>query len=302
MFRSILCAVDFSEQSRHALRWADRLCGSEGRLIVVSVVDPLLAGAARTRFGFDLAADVAEALQDFVSTTVSKSVHQDARRVMALVGQTNDVIRKIARQEHADLIALGTHGLGGFRKWLLGSTTEQLLRGTPVPVLAVPLIDALDTGAEHCAQPVEIDRILAATDFSVPGNDAVTYAVDLSRAEGASLLIAHVVSPVAVAPQWRSYVGGVDEENASRARARLEDLSRRLSSDASRVPTELVVRVGRPADGIAEIAQQHHSHVIVLGIVGESRDLAQRPGSIAYRVLCQAGVPVLVVPPVGQPL
>ena len=51
MFRSILCAVDFSEQSRHALRWADRLCGSDGRLIVVSVVDPLLSGAARTRFG-----------------------------------------------------------------------------------------------------------------------------------------------------------------------------------------------------------------------------------------------------------
>jgi nucleotide-binding universal stress UspA family protein len=216
--------------------------------------------------------------------------------------QTNDVIRTIARQEHADLIALGTHGLGGFRKWLLGSTTEQLLRGTPIPVLAVPLIDALETAAEHRAPPVQIERILAATDFSVPGNDAVTCAVDLTRAEGASLLIAHVVSPVAVAPRWRSYVGDVDEENASRARARLEDLSRRLFSEsASHVPIELVVRVGRPADGIAEIAQQHHSHVIVLGIVGENRDLAHRPGSIAYRVLCQARVPVLVVPPGGHP-
>ena len=33
----------------------------------------------------------------------------------------------------ADLIVMGTQGLGGFRKWLLGSTTERLLRRTHVP-------------------------------------------------------------------------------------------------------------------------------------------------------------------------
>src|SRR5207245_2308463 len=41
--------------SRHALRWAKALARrTKGRLTVVGAVDPLLADAARLRFGLDL--------------------------------------------------------------------------------------------------------------------------------------------------------------------------------------------------------------------------------------------------------
>jgi nucleotide-binding universal stress UspA family protein len=36
-----------------------------------------------------------------------------------------------------DLVALSTHGAGGWERWVLGSVTEQLLWGTPLPVLVV---------------------------------------------------------------------------------------------------------------------------------------------------------------------
>ena len=53
--RSLLCPVDFSEQSGHALRWAKTLARrTKGRLTVLSAVDPLLAEAARLRFSLDL--------------------------------------------------------------------------------------------------------------------------------------------------------------------------------------------------------------------------------------------------------
>ena len=69
--RSILSPVDFSEQSRHALRWAAALAARFGsRLTVVSVVDPLLAEAARVRLGQDLAKQETEpALREFAAAT-----------------------------------------------------------------------------------------------------------------------------------------------------------------------------------------------------------------------------------------
>ena len=54
--RSILCPVDFSEESRQALRWAAALARrTTARLTVLSAVDPLLAQAAKVRLGVDLA-------------------------------------------------------------------------------------------------------------------------------------------------------------------------------------------------------------------------------------------------------
>jgi nucleotide-binding universal stress UspA family protein len=46
------------------------------------------------------------------------------------VGNPADVILETAAKERSDLIVMGTHGLGGIRKWLLGSTTERVLRRT----------------------------------------------------------------------------------------------------------------------------------------------------------------------------
>ena len=44
--RLILCPIDFSEQSRHALQWAEALARrTKGRLTVLSAVDPQLAEA-----------------------------------------------------------------------------------------------------------------------------------------------------------------------------------------------------------------------------------------------------------------
>ena len=69
--RSILSPVDFSEQSRHALRWAGEFAARfHTRLTVLSVVDPLLAKAARIRLGQDLAkVETEPALREFAAAT-----------------------------------------------------------------------------------------------------------------------------------------------------------------------------------------------------------------------------------------
>ena len=110
------------------------------RLIVVTVAEPLLVSAAATTYDMDLVRDeVLPELRDFV---VKPSAWGGAEipppKVVVLVGDPATEIIALARREHAQLIVVATQGLGGYRKVLLGSTTERILRQTTVPVLVAP--------------------------------------------------------------------------------------------------------------------------------------------------------------------
>src|SRR5436190_21972532 len=104
--RSILCPVDFSEQARHALRWAMALARrTEGRLTVLSAVDPLLAEAARLRFGLDLVhAETEPALRQFAAETWSDDIAPAGNADFDVrVGNPVDVILETAARQRADL-------------------------------------------------------------------------------------------------------------------------------------------------------------------------------------------------------
>lgn len=294
--RSILCTVDFSDQSQHAFRWALALAARhQGRLIVLTAVDPLLASAARVRLGADLAkTEMAPALREFIDGAAPKNVVWAPRTdLVVTIGDAHEVILETAAREHADLIVMGTQGLGGFRKLLIGSTTERVLRRTRTPVLVVPMGAAEAVILEPAGARLDVGRILAPIDFSATSVAALEWAAVLAQETQVPIVMAHVVSPVAVAPQWRPYVEEADEQRVTEARIRLEELSGRLPAAQ---PRDIVVSLGRPADEIASIADERHAGLIVMGLTGGQDRAATRPGSIAYRVLTLARVPVLVVP------
>jgi len=296
VLRSLLCPVDFSEQSGHALRWAKALARRTGaRLTVLNAVDPLLAEAAKLRFGLDLIHDETEpALRQFATETWSgeaadvSNVNFDLR-----VGNPADVILETAARERTDLIVMGTHGLGGVRKWLLGSTTERVLRRTHTPVLAVPPTVSDPVSLNDAASDT-VGPVIAATDFSDTSTRAVRWAADLAHKMSSRLLLIHVVEPIAVAPQWQPYIEDADQARVADARTQLEKMTKQFDGF---VDCESLVESGRPADSIALIADRRRVSVIVMGLASSQGPLGSRPGSIAYRVLCLAKTPVLVVPP-----
>lgn len=57
-------------------------------------------------------------------------------------GEASTVIRDLARQHHADLIALGSHGRGFIDRLTLGSVGEAVLRGADCSVLIAPPTEA----------------------------------------------------------------------------------------------------------------------------------------------------------------
>ncbi len=292
--RSILCPIDFSEQSRQALRWAAAIAQHRGvELTVLSVVEPLLAQAAGIRLGVDVApVSIEPELPAFVETTFGEGVRQPSRlRMEVRVGDPSDAILETARRQEAGLIVMGTHGRSGLRKLVLGSTTERVLRRTEWPVLAVPgEAVRLQAGAPLDAQ---LKTILLATDFRNSTAAATRWAADLAVDIGAPLVLAHVVEPVIVPGQGGPALAADFEGDRVASGQRM---LASLASSSRGGRTECVVSVGHPGDTIASLAREYRAGLVVMGLAYAEDPEARTPGSIAYRVLHVARIAVVVVP------
>jgi nucleotide-binding universal stress UspA family protein len=140
VFRSILCPVDFSTNSRGALRYAAMLARlSNAHLFILYVDDPLLATVAATRP--DAAAVLAAtdaALHRFVAAALASPAPPPSTTLLTIAGKPSQEIIDAAERHDCDLIVVGYRGAGRTSRLLFGSTTEGVVRTASVPVLAVP--------------------------------------------------------------------------------------------------------------------------------------------------------------------
>jgi nucleotide-binding universal stress UspA family protein len=65
----------------------------------------------------------------------------DIETRIVLHGHPATLIQRVADDEDADMIAMGTHGNGGLREVLMGSVTRQVVRSSAVPVLVHRVAD-----------------------------------------------------------------------------------------------------------------------------------------------------------------
>lgn len=289
---TVLCPVDFSDESRNALRWARVVADRRGAtLIVLHAVEPLLAEAAKVHSGVTLDGSETEAaLREFVSTTAAEGkTPLDRVTFRVRVGDPADVILGESGKEQPLLIVMGTHGLGGFTKLLIGSTTEHVLRRARHPVLAVP---PLQERAPKAGDPsFGIGRILVGTDFSAASLEAARWAAAFAREIGVPLLIAHIVMPITVPSAWRSLGEQTDESRVTEARQRMDELSKEFPG----LDVETVVGLDRAEDALVSLADKTGAGLIVVGLSSEEAAV----GSIAYRVVSLAKALVLLVPRAG---
>ena len=284
----IICGVDFSDESARALTWAQLLVTRLGaRLVVVTVVDPLLAGAARTQTdsGWFLN-DGRRDLETFVTRAVGQSA-ATAAELVVVVGAPVLALLQAAEQRGA-LIVVGTRGLGRAERMIFGSTTLRLMRTTTWPVLAVPHAPA-DHGHGPAAAPLAIDRLICGVDFSASSKAAARTAHTLGQALSVPVEIVHAVQMTARPAVWDAILSPPEQEQIAAASSALDAVVSSLGS-----PLALkAARLGRPEDVLTAAAAAQPS-LIVLGL-GDAN--GHRPGTTAMRVIAGSRVPVLTVPP-----
>ncbi|HVA37343.1 MAG TPA: universal stress protein [Candidatus Dormibacteraeota bacterium] len=142
MFNAILVPIDAGEPSESAMEMAVQLASAvKGRLVFCSAIDVAgitvdAAGAfIDPRPSLDAAHEAAEkVMQDAAKRAADAGV---AAETDVLDGDPVASILDAAREHHADLILMGSHGRGGLARAMLGSVTEGVLRKSSVPVLVV---------------------------------------------------------------------------------------------------------------------------------------------------------------------
>jgi nucleotide-binding universal stress UspA family protein len=294
-FRAVLCPVDFSERSRLALRYANSVARrANACLTVLYVNDPLLiAAAAAALHDRHLVERSRRELKAFVEATLGSHA-----RILTCLGSgypPNEILR-IAGKADADLLVLGTQGLTGAHRVLIGSTTLDVLRHTTVPVLAVP--GPVDETAMVPAPSWPGPRIMAAVELDRAARLDVVAAAQVAGWFDASVLLVHVIEDVA-APAWllpnrRAH----DRILVAQAQRQLDRLATAAKTNV-RVETR-VVR-GRPADEIAAAAATEQIGLLVTALRDRQGWFGARRASVSYHVLSHAVTPVLAYPPHWRP-
>jgi nucleotide-binding universal stress UspA family protein len=294
-FRSVLCPIDFSEQSRLALRYAEAVARRGGaRLIVSYANDPLLvAAAAAALHDRRLSQRSVSELRTFIDATLKPHASKRLRlKTQVSVGSPADEILKAAARGGSDLIVMGTHGLTGASRLLMGSTTLSVLQRTTIPVLAVPWAGGGSDARPSPSWPG--GRIAAALELegSAARGD-VEVAAGVAKWFGSSLLLLHVVGDIA-APEW---LGG-DLSAADRIRvAHAQQQVDALATGALRtVRAEGRVSCGRIADEIAALVAAEHIELLITALRDRRGWFGARRGSVSYHVLSHAVSPVLAYP------
>jgi nucleotide-binding universal stress UspA family protein len=298
--RQILCPVDFSDFSRHALDHAvviARRHDSTITVLNVCAIVPATAYAPGTPImpvtvptPGDLDALLA-AMKRFVETEVGLTVPM---RFEIAEGDAASEILERADALPSDLIVMGTHGRSGFERLVLGSVTEKVIHRAACPVLTVPR-----PVADVVPVPGRLfTRILCGIDFSDTSLRAFEYALSLAQERDAQLTLVHVVE-VSPAPQSEA-AGDVEARMlgsyvAAAAEARAERLERIVPDSARAYCTiERTLAIGKAHHEILRIAAERDSDLIVLGAHGFG--VAQLLfGSTAHQVVRQARCPVLTI-------
>ncbi len=276
----ILFPTDFSEVSEHAFEHAAHLADLfHAELHVLNAAsgpmsdDPM--GYLDLRKESAVTWSAPHTPKDGTGTRV---VHAQVR-----VDSPSAGILEYADGHDIDLIVMATHGRRGLDRFLEGSVAEEVVR------MAACAVYTIRDGDVHSQR---WGRILVPLDLGGSSSETLAFAKYLATLSGARLDLLHVIEE-AVFPT----IYGVDSfavavpELVEQSRLALEELAHQTADPA--VAYDCHVRIGHPANEIADFAAKYESDLIAIathGLTGVERLLI---GSVTEKVVRLAPCPVL---------
>lgn len=275
MIRRVLAATDGSEASLAAVRYAALLAKKHGAaMTLLYVVDIKLLEGPVVR---DLSASLGSVPFMNYQGIISRLLEDRGEEALKKTGdlcesegiateillRTGLVHRVIVEHAHlADLIVMGRSGEHApFLEGLMGSTTEAVVRRSPIPVLVVS------------GKIPESDQMVVAYDGSRQAKKALRFAAELAEHENRPFQLLSV---------------GDDS-----AQVWLEDAREYLREHPTVAGFER--RSGDAEDEILRFAEEQKAGLLVIGAYGRNKLYELVLGSTTSHVLNHAHCPVLLV-------
>ncbi len=273
---SLVCAVD-GDTPADALWFAAELArGLRTRLVLAHALDP---ADADPRPGHLRASrseqDRALGIVHRAARMLPPGTTADER---VLLGTGLQSLLDTSRRERAELIVVGSRGLGPLASALMGSFSRELVRRSTCPVAVVP-------PGPTAGRP---GAVVCGVDASERATEVGRLGASLARRLGDRLLIAH--------SSEQHYAGGRAPLafHPSEARA-AEALVIRVAAAAGGAPDTLLLD-GAPAHELEALAHRERARMIVVGSRGLGNLRSILLGSVSSELMRVARRPVVILP------
>lgn len=273
--KKILFPVDFSDTCLGAARYVEAFVGHfEAELMLLHVIDESSDEEQQWLSKVQLDAFLSNELKYFTTFRTMCS------------GDPATEIHEVVESWKPDLVMMPTHGLGSFRRFLLGSVTAKVLHDVDCPVW---------TGAHAETAPrledIHCRKILCALDLRERSEQVLSWGAELATSFGASLAVVHAMEPTDISIcGWYLNLGDwFRRYAATRTRFCLEALVNR-----ARVKCDVFVKPGGPVRVSAAVAREYKADLVVIGRYG-CADVAGHLLETSYDIIRESPCPVISV-------
>ncbi|WP_439381065.1 universal stress protein [Amycolatopsis lexingtonensis] len=289
---AVVAGIDGSSSAVEAAVWAGGEAVRRGRPLRLVQVYTLPTVRAPAAFGTheQVRAGLAERAEEWLAGAEAAVLDADpAAEITTAAREWSPVTALVQESQHAELVVLGSRGLGGFTGLLVGSTAVSIVAHAHCPIVVV-------RGRTPHDPPPVTGPVLVGADGSLDSEAALAFACEEARLRGTGLVALHTWSDVLADGMLRPHP--LEEDPAAIQQAERDKLAQQVSGWQAKYPDiaiEFDVTRGRPVRALLDRGE--HAQLIVVGCRGRGGFTGMLLGSVSQALIAHAPCPVAVVRP-----
>lgn len=289
-YKHILVPVDFSEYSYNALDYALFIAKKYDSKVTVLHVVALYGETFREEEQIEAVEEMIREHEKQRQQLLERSKQKtggsgiETRTEMIRNISVPSGILEYASERDADLIVMGNHGNTGFKKFLLGSVSQRVLRLADIPVITV----------QKDWKSRKIDNVLIPVDFSEASRRSVGKAAFLLRDFNATPHLVHVIEQDEHPHFYNVSFQSILETNPE-LEERISANLKKLMPGSGSTPVISVLE-GKAHSELDDYAEKHPIDLIVMSCRGHNLFENILIGSTTEKMVAMAPCPVLVIP------
>lgn len=188
--KKILVPTDFSECAQNAEKYAFFLAQKiDAELVFLHVINTPVDWSKLTKEQEDFFPDSKEAIAHSKKRLNELVKHAESNKIKSrkvlIFNNTNEKIHRFAEDEHIDLVVMGSHGVYGFKDYILGTNTYSMMRNSKVPVIVV----------KKLPEKLKLEKLVIATNFKAETGITFRMVENLMEILQVKLIVLYVNTP-----------------------------------------------------------------------------------------------------------
>jgi nucleotide-binding universal stress UspA family protein len=274
--RKILIPLDFSPTSLKAIDFAKAIVRrTNAQVILLHVMEKINVTTEPFVFSgitFESYENKLQVLSNENLNRIAKMFENKNVDVISSTGRTYNEIIRVSKEQNIDLIIMGTHGVSGFREFIVGSNTFRVVSEAICPVLSV----------QEKSTTYDFKTILVPFTDMPHSRENVMYAIKVAEIYEASLEVV-----------------GVDPENSGTSRKKLlleaEQIEKFAEGHSLKCNVEVIPGDYKSAVVLDYAKNKSADLIVVIGDSDKQNFAEYFTGSFSQQIINHSSIPVLSI-------